>query len=105
MWFRNLRAFRLPERLGLDAEALASRLSRRPFTPCLPAQPQSSGWVGALDDSAEALVHAAGPWWLLRLKREEKLLPPSVIRDEVVNRVARYRRPSRVGCTARNECN
>ena len=82
MWFRNLRAFRLPERLGLDAEALASRLSRRPFTPCLPAQPQSSGWVGALDDSAEALVHAAGPWWLLRLKREEKLLPPSVIRDE-----------------------
>ena len=88
MWFRNLRAFRLPERLGLDAEALASRLSRRPFTPCLPAQPQSSGWVGALDDSAEALVHAAGPWWLLRLKREEKLLPPSVIRDEVANRVA-----------------
>ncbi len=25
MWFRNLRAYRLPERLGLDAEAMAQR--------------------------------------------------------------------------------
>ena len=88
MWFRNLRAYRLPERLGLDAEALSQRLGGRPFTPCRPAQPQSSGWVGALDDASEALVHAAGPWSLLRMKREEKLLPPSVIRDEVASRVA-----------------
>ena len=44
--------------------------------------------MGALADSAEALVHAAGPFWLVRLKREEKLLPTSVIRDEVNNRVA-----------------
>jgi len=88
MWFKNLRAYRLPERLGLDAEALSQRLGARPFAPCRPAQPLSSGWVGALDDQAEALVHAAGPWWLLRMKREEKLLPPSVIRDEVGNRIA-----------------
>ena len=88
MWFKNLRAYRLPERLGLDAEGLAQRLASRPFVPCRPAQPQSSGWVAALDDSAEALVHAAGPWWLLRLRREEKLLPASVIRDEVANRVS-----------------
>jgi len=88
MWFKNLRAFRLPDRLGLDAEALAQRLSSRPFVPCRPAQPQSSGWVPALDDSAEALVHAAGPWWLLRLRREEKLLPASVVRDEVASRIS-----------------
>jgi recombination associated protein RdgC len=88
MWFRNVSPYRLPERLGLNAEELAQRLSSRPFVPCRPAQPQSTGWVGALADSAEALVHAAGPFWLVRLKREEKLLPTSVIRDEVNNRVA-----------------
>jgi recombination associated protein RdgC len=87
MWFRNLRAYRLPERLGLNAEAMAQRLESRPFTPCRPAQPLSAGWVAALDDSVESLVHAAGPYWLLRLKREEKLLPSSVIRDEVGSRV------------------
>lgn len=87
MWFRNVRPYRLPERLGLNAEALEQRLSSRPFVPCRPAQPQSTGWVGALADSAEALVHAAGPFWLVRLKREEKLLPASVIREEVNHRV------------------
>lgn len=87
MWFRNLRPYRLPERLGINAEELAQRLTSRPFVPCRPAQPLSMGWVPALADSAEALVHAAGPYWLLRLKREEKLLPASVIREEVNHRV------------------
>lgn len=88
MWFRNLRPYRLPERLGINAEELAQRLGSRPFVPCRPAQPLSTGWVGALADSAESLVHAAGPYWLVRLQREEKLLPASVVREEVNNRVS-----------------
>lgn len=88
MWFRNLRAYRLPSRLGLSAEDLEQRLSSRPFAACRPAQPLSTGWVGALADSAEALVHCAGPFWLLRLQREEKLLPASVVREEVNDRVS-----------------
>jgi len=88
MWFRNLRPYRLSDRLGLNAEELAQRLSSRPFVPCRPTQPQSTGWVAALADSAEALVHAAGPFWLIRLQREEKLLPPSVVREEVHHRVS-----------------
>lgn len=87
MWFKNLRPYRLPERLGLTAEELEQRLSSRPFVPCRPSQPVSTGWVGALADSAETLVHAAGPFWLIRLQREEKLLPASVVREEVNNRV------------------
>lgn len=87
MWFKNLRPYRLPERLGLTTEELEQRLSGRPFNPCRPSQPMSTGWVPALADSAELLVHAAGPYWLVRLKREERLLPASVIRDEVNNRV------------------
>ena len=103
MWFRNLRPYRLPERLGLSAEELEQRLSSRPFVPCRPAQPLSTGWVGALADSAEALVHAAGPFWLVRLRREEKLLPASVVRDEVQNRVSQIqiaegRKVYRKGC-------
>ena len=87
MWFRNLRAYRLPNRLGLSAEDLEQRLSSRPFVSCRPAQPLSTGWVGALADNTEALVHSAGPFWLLRLQREEKLLPASVVREEVNDRV------------------
>ncbi len=87
MWFRNLRPFRMPERLGINAEELDQRLASKPFVPCRPAQPQSTGWVPALADMAETRVHAAGPYWLVRLQREEKLLPSSVVKEEVNNRV------------------
>lgn len=87
MWFKTIRPYRLTERWGLSAEDLEQRLTKRPFVPCRPAQPQSTGWVSALAESAENLVHAAGPYWLLRLKREERLLPTTVVREEVNNRV------------------
>jgi recombination associated protein RdgC len=87
MWFRNARPYRLPGRLGIDASELSQRLSRRPFQPCRPSQPVSSGWVAALSDDATDFVHKSGDYWLIRLKREERLLPASVIRSEVNSRI------------------
>ncbi|MEC7075977.1 MAG: recombination-associated protein RdgC [Pseudomonadota bacterium] len=87
MWSRNARSYKLPGRLGIDASELSQRLSGRPFQPCGPSQPTSSGWVAALSDDATDLVHKSGDYWLVRLQREERLLPASVIRSEVNNRV------------------
>ena len=87
MWFRNARPYKLPGRLGIDASELSQRLSRRPFQPCRPSQPVSSGWVPALSDDASDYVHKSGDYWLIRLQREERLLPASVIRSEVNARI------------------
>ena len=87
MWFRNARPYRLPGRLGIDASELSQRLSRRPFQSCRPSQPVSSGWVAALSDDATDFVHKSGDYWLIRLQREERLLPASVIRSEVNSRI------------------
>ncbi len=87
MWFRNARPYKLPSRLGIDASELSQRLSRRPFVPCRPSQPAATGWVAALSDDATDFVHKAGDYWLVRLQREERLLPPSVVRSEVNNRI------------------
>ena len=87
MWFRNARPYKLPGRLGIDASELSQRLSRRPFQPCRPSQPTSSGWVAALSDEVTDFVHKAGDYWLVRLQREERLLPASVIRSEVNTRI------------------
>ena len=87
MWFRNARPYRLPGRLDIDASELSQRLSRRPFQPCRPSQPVSSGWVAALSDDATDFVHKSGDYWLIRLQREERLLPASVIRSEVNSRI------------------
>jgi len=88
MWFRALRPYRLPNRLGIDAEELERRLQTRTFSGCTPAQASSLGWVPALDDAASALVHVAGPYWMVRLKREEKLLPATVVREQANERCA-----------------
>ena len=88
MWFRNARTYKLPDRLGIDALELSQRLSRRPFVPCRPSQMTSNGWVPALGDDTTELVHAAGDFWLIRLRREERLLPASVVRSETNERIA-----------------
>lgn len=87
MWFRNLRAFRMTRGLDLGGEALEEKLGSRPFRPCSPAQPLALGWTPALGEAAQTLVHAADGRFLLRLKREEKILPAAVVRDLLAERV------------------
>lgn len=87
MWFKNLRAYRLTSPFDLSAEQLETQLAARAFQPCSPAQPLSLGWVPALGEGTETLVHAAGGRFLLRLKREEKILPSSVVREMLDEKV------------------
>jgi recombination associated protein RdgC len=88
MWFKNLRAYRLTQPFDLSAEQLAEQLSAHAFEPCAKSQPLALGWVSPLGEQSEALVHAAGGRYLLRLKREEKLLPSTVVRELLEEKVA-----------------
>jgi recombination associated protein RdgC len=88
MWFRNIRAYRLTSPLTLSPEQLSERLADAAFAPCSAGQPLSLGWVPALGEHGETLVHAAGGRLLLRLRREEKLLPSVVVRELLDERIA-----------------
>jgi recombination associated protein RdgC len=88
MWFKNLRAYRLTSPLDLSPEQLADQLAQRSFQPCARSQPLSLGWAPPLGGEEGELVHAAGGRLLLKLKREEKLLPSTVVRDRLAERVA-----------------
>ena len=88
MWFHALRPYRLPSRLGIDATELERRLQARTFSACMPAQARSLGWVPALDDAASALVRASRPCWMVRLRREQKLPPATVVREQANERCA-----------------
>lgn len=81
MWFKNIRAYRLTSPFELSPEQLGQQLAKRSFTPCGKSQAASSGWVAPLGEDSEELVHAAGGRLLLKLKREEKLLPSTVVRE------------------------
>ncbi|MEE4659564.1 MAG: recombination-associated protein RdgC [Halieaceae bacterium] len=88
MWFKNLRAYRLSSPFDLSAEQLEAQLAGAGFTPCGKSQPASLGWVAPLGEQAELLVHAGAGRFLLCMCREERLLPTTVVREQVAQRIA-----------------
>jgi recombination associated protein RdgC len=87
MWFKNIRAYRLTSSFDLSPEQLGEKLAQRGFQPCAKSQAQSAGWVPPLGGESSELVHAAGGRMLLKLKREERLLPATVVRELLEEKV------------------
>jgi recombination associated protein RdgC len=87
MWFKNVRAYRLTTPFDLTAEQLGESLTRRAFAPCAKSQALSLGWVAPLGGESGGLAHAAGGRFLVKMKREEKLLPSSVVREQLEEKI------------------
>ncbi|HDY82894.1 MAG TPA: recombination-associated protein RdgC [Halieaceae bacterium] len=88
MWFKNIRAYRLTSSFDLSPEQLGEKLTQRGFQPCARSQAVSAGWVPPLGEESSELVHAANGRMLLKLKREERLLPATVVREQLEEKVA-----------------
>jgi recombination associated protein RdgC len=88
MWFKNLRPYRLTQPFALGPAQLEESLGEQTFSACSPGQELALGWVPALDQEGVPLVHAGAGRMLLRLRREEKLLPSSVVREQLAEKVA-----------------
>jgi recombination associated protein RdgC len=87
MWFKNLYLYKLQGDFPLSAEELDEKLATKLFAPCGGEQRESTGWVPPLGKNAEALVHSANGYMLLTMAHQERLLPASVIKDELDERV------------------
>ncbi|MCK7545164.1 recombination-associated protein RdgC [Marinobacter bryozoorum] len=83
MWFRNARVFRFTKPFDISAEALEEKLTADAFKPCGPQETTRHGWVPPLGKHGELLVHSAGGYHLVALRKEEKVLPASVIKEMV----------------------
>ena len=88
MWFKNIRAYRLSSPFDMAPEQLSQKLAQREFAPCAKSQALSMGWVPPLGEESEELAHAAGGRLLLKMRREEKLLPSSVVREQLDEKIA-----------------
>lgn len=88
MWFRNLRIYRLQQPFNVTAETLEQALSQSVFRPCGPLETHSTGWESPLGRDGQTLVHAANGCLMVCARREERLLPASVVREVLAERVA-----------------
>lgn len=83
MWFRNIQLYRLTDGFDLDPESLHQALSTAAFRPCAGLDTHSAGWVAPAGREAAELVHASNGRMMLCLRREDRILPAAVIREQV----------------------
>ena len=83
MWFTNLQIYRFTKPFTLTPDALAQNLASKAFRPCGKLDLFTYGWVSPLGRYSDELVHVANGNILLCARKEEKILPATVIRDAV----------------------
>ena len=86
MWFKNLVLYRFQQTFAVSSDTLEKSLDEHPFRPCGKTELSSWGWVPAVP-GGKTQVHVSGPFWLIAARKEEKILPGSVIRDAVNEKV------------------
>lgn len=81
MWFKNLQIFRLLTPFEMSPETLHEQLLVRAAKSCGSLEPTSFGWQPPLGRGAELLTHAVNGCIMICARREERLLPSSVVRE------------------------
>ena len=87
MWFKNLQLYRFKKTFEHDSETLSQNLEKHLFVPCGNHDVSRTGWVPPLGRHGEQLVHSASGYMMICFKREEKLLPASVVNEALEEKV------------------
>ncbi|CAM3309853.1 recombination-associated protein RdgC [Halomonas lysinitropha] len=86
MWFRNLNLYRLHDAPQLDAAALGQVLGEQAFRPLGGSEARRMGWTPPAGRAGTQLFHELQGHLLLTAQRQERILPASVVREEVDER-------------------
>ncbi|RJG10014.1 recombination-associated protein RdgC [Pseudomonas cavernicola] len=88
MWFRNLLVYRLTQDLPFDAQALETALAAKPARPCASQELTTYGFIAPFGKGEDApLVHVSQDFMLIAARKEDRILPGSVVRDALKEKV------------------
>ena len=88
MFFRNLSLFRFSPATSSDLAQVETALDQHRLRPCGPIEMMTRGFVSPFGRDSDELVHRAGDFTLFTVGGEDKLLPSSVVNDELANKLA-----------------
>ncbi|BCS48651.1 recombination-associated protein RdgC [Aeromonas jandaei] len=87
MWFKNLQIYRFTRPFDLTVEQLETQLEACAFTPCGSQDISRFGWVKPLGKFGSTLTHSASGHILICARKEEKMLPGTVVKEMLAEKV------------------
>lgn len=87
MFFKNLIFYRFTKPFTLDNEQLEEKLAEALFKPCGANDLQQLGWAAPLGKHSEQLVHVCQNYWMVCLQQQDRILPSSVVNEQVEEKV------------------
>lgn len=87
---KNLFIYRLSRDVKImsDSQVFANQLQSFVFSPCASLDMAKTGWVSPLGALSDSLFHLAGRHILLVIRREEKILPSAVIKEQLGKKIS-----------------
>lgn len=90
LWFKNAIVYEINKDTLLNKQAIEQAVNALPFTPCGKTDNTKSGWISPYgEDSDNPLLIDLNGHLLLRLKKEIKILPSSVIKQALNEKIAK----------------
>lgn len=90
MWFKNLYFFAFTRPFEWSEQDIETQLSEHLFTPCASTEQSHFGFVNALGKHGSSVVHGVNNNFLLCARKEEKILPAPVIKDQLEAKIAQH---------------
>lgn len=88
MWFKNCHIYLLNDETSEISDSLAEKLESHRFSEVGRQESERVGWISPLNRTLEQLVHTANGCHLLCLRKEQKVIPASMIKERLEDRIS-----------------
>lgn len=88
MWFKNIIVYRITGDFNYDEAQFEEKLQEQAFTPCGSQDLSRYGWISPSNGLQDTLLHTVHGFHMVAAQKEEKILPPPVVKQKVEEKVA-----------------